>query len=208
MLAKRWPLAVGAMLAVAMLVTPFGQSRVKDTPHNIHGTNGVEVSGGEVCRPCHTPHNGDPDIGYLWNHTLTDATYTLHDDADVASVMSSSSRLCLSCHDGTVALDAFGGSAGTVFMDGADDFGTDLTNHHPIGVDYPTNAFRYNQPDENGNITDPEETPDGSSAHLEEGKVQCASCHFAHGSRDSRGMFLRVDNHGSALCMTCHKTPG
>ncbi|MCA8960628.1 MAG: hypothetical protein KDC38_08955, partial [Planctomycetes bacterium] len=53
-----------------------------------------------------------------------------------------------------------------------------------------------------------DETPAGSSAHLEDGRVQCVSCHFAHGSRAAYGMFLRVDNTGSALCMTCHLAPG
>ena len=43
---------------------------------------------------------------------------------------------------------------------------------------------------------------------FEDGKVQCGSCHYAHGSRATYGMFLRVDNTGSALCMTCHIVPG
>ena len=34
------------------------------------------------------------------------------------------------------------------------------------------------------------------------GKVQCASCHDAHGTANS--MFLRVTSTGSALCLACH----
>ena len=198
---------VVAVVAVASLPLTL-LSRVKDTPHNLHGKNGIAVENQEVCRPCHAPHNASAEIGFLWNHALSDAAWTLHDDADPASVMNGTSRLCLSCHDGTVALDSYGGLTGTNFIDGDDNLGTDLTTSHPIGVDYPTNAFSYNQPDAEGNIVDPDETPDGSSAHLEDGKVQCVSCHFAHGSRAPYGMFLRVDNTGSALCMTCHRTPG
>jgi predicted CXXCH cytochrome family protein len=196
------------LLLAAALIPMIGQSRVKDTPHNLHGSNGIAVPNAEVCRPCHTPHNASTEVGYLWNHALSTAAWTLHDDADPASIMSSSSRLCLSCHDGTVALDSYGGGTGTNFIDGDDNLGTDLTTTHPIGVDYPTNANRYNQPDASGNIVDPVETPAGQSAHLEDGKVQCSSCHFAHGSRAAYGMFLRVDNTGSALCMTCHRSPG
>ena len=196
------------LLAIAVVLPLTLQSRVKDTPHNLHGTNGVTVPNQEVCRPCHTPHNSDTTVGYLWNHALSAGGWTLHDDADPASLLSSSSVLCLSCHDGTVAIDSFGGATGSRFLSGTKNLGTALTNDHPIGVDYPTDAFAYNQPDGDGNVVDPVETPAGMSAHLEDGKVQCGSCHFAHGSRAPYGMFLRVDNTGSALCMTCHITPG
>lgn len=193
----------------AALVLPLAlQSRVKDTPHKLTGTNGVAVPNQEVCRPCHTPHNASTEVGYLWNHQLSTATWTLFDDADPASVNSSSSRLCLSCHDGTVAIDSYGGLNGTVFLSGKKNLGTNLTTTHPIGVAYPTNANQYNQPDATGAIRDAVETPAGQSAGLEDGKIQCASCHFAHGSRAAYGMFLRVDNTGSALCMTCHRAPG
>ena len=66
----------------------------------------------------------------------------------------------------------------------------------------------FNIPDASGNVRDAVVTPAGQSAHVEDGKVQCGSCHYAHGSRASYGMFLRVDNTGSALCMTCHTGPG
>lgn len=196
-----------AALGVALLPLTV-QSRVKDTPHKLTGTHGIAVEHDEICRPCHTPHNASTEVGYIWNHALSTATWTLHEDADPASVMSSASRLCLSCHDGTVALDSYGGKTGTVFMSGDEKLGTDLINDHPIGVTYPVPSTRYNQPDANGNIVDPVETPAGQSAHLDDGKVQCTSCHYAHGSRAAYGKFLRVDNTGSKLCMTCHIGPG
>jgi predicted CXXCH cytochrome family protein len=191
-----------ALLPVAV------QSRVRDTPHNLHGSNGISVPNQEVCRPCHAPHNASTEIGFLWNHGLSAGGWTLWEGADANSVFSSSSRLCLSCHDGTVAIDTYGGATGTHFMDGRDNLGTNLSNSHPIGVLYPTTASRYTQPDANGAIAEPGITPTGQSAALEEGRVQCSSCHYAHGSRATYGMFLRVDNTGSQLCMTCHKAPG
>ncbi len=201
-------LSVSLILALSPVVV---LSRVKDTPHKLTGTNGIAVPNAEICRPCHTPHNASTEVGYIWNHQLSTATWTLHEDADPASVNSSASRLCLSCHDGTVAIDSYGGLTGTVFMGTVSprkNLGTNLTNTHPIGVLYPTST-RYNQPDAvTGNIVDPVETPAGQSAHLEDGRVQCTSCHYAHGSRAAYGMFLRVDNTGSALCMTCHIGPG
>lgn len=196
------------VVAVGLGLLPLAvESRVKDTPHRITGTNGIAVPNEEVCRPCHTPHNASTEIGFLWNHALSNGGWTLYADADSASVFSSSSRLCLSCHDGTVAIDSYGGVTGSVFMSGNDNLGTNLTNMHPIGVSYPTSA-RYNQPDAQGHIVDSIETPTGQYAELEDGRIQCASCHLAHGSRAAYGMFLRVDNTGSKLCMTCHVGPG
>ena len=76
-----------------------------------HDFSGEGWSGGEICLPCHTPHNADttePDAP-LWNHAVTSALYTLYDSPtmDVAPEQPRpASKLCLSCHDGTVALDS------------------------------------------------------------------------------------------------------
>ena len=194
-------------VAVGAIAVPVAlQSRVKDTPHKITGTNGIAVEHDEICRPCHAPHNTDKTMGFLWNHTTSTGPWTLN-EGDAAN-LSNGSKACLSCHDGTVAIDSYGGKTGSVKMTGSSLLGTDLSNSHPIGVEYPTSSSRYNQPDASGNIKDPTETPAGQSAGLEDGRIQCGSCHRAHGSRASYGMFLRVDNTGSALCMTCHISPG
>ncbi len=199
---------LGAFAVVGVLLPVVLHSRVKDTPHKLTGVGGVVVANQEICRPCHTPHNASTVVGYLWNHDLSAGGWTLHTGADSASVLNSTSRLCLSCHDGTVAIDSYGGLTGTVFLSGTRNLGSDLTTSHPIGVDYPTDPSAYNQPDANGDVIDTIETPAGQSAHIEDGKVQCGSCHFAHGSNAPFGMFLRVDNTGSRLCMTCHVSPG
>jgi predicted CXXCH cytochrome family protein len=199
------------VLGLGLAIVPVAVSRVKDTPHKLDGTNGVTVAHNEVCRPCHTPHNAIKGVEPIWNHTLSTATWTIDDDADLTSINSSSSRLCLSCHDGTVALDSYGGAKGNVFINngvvGGKNLGTDLTTSHPIGVVYNKDNHGFNLPDANGAIVD-KLTPAGQSAQLEDGKVQCGSCHYAHGSRAPYGMFLRVDNTGSQLCMTCHTGPG
>jgi predicted CXXCH cytochrome family protein len=203
----RYLMWVVATIALVLLFY-FGMAMaaVKDTPHRLDGTNGVAVPNQEVCRPCHTPHNASTEVGYLWNHELSQASWTLHEDADQESVLSSSSRLCLSCHDGTVAIDSYGGLSGFNYMAPTDkrNLGVDLSNDHPIGVSYPTDAQNYNQPNASGHIVDSVETPTGQHATLEDGMVQCSSCHMAHGSNADYGMFLRVDNTGSRLCMTCH----
>jgi predicted CXXCH cytochrome family protein len=206
---KAIKITVAVAFALGLIAVPVAlQSRIKDTPHKLTGTHGITVTHDEVCRPCHTPHRASTEAEFLWNHKLTDMAWTIDADADKTSMQNSSTRLCMSCHDGTVAIDSYGGATGTVFLTGNTLVGTDLTTSHPVGVTYPIGTTQYNQPDASGNIRDATETPTGQSAHLEDGKVQCGSCHFAHGSRATYGMFLRVDNTGSKLCMTCHVGPG
>ncbi len=66
---------------------------------------------GEVCVYCHTPHgaSGQVDVP-LWNRTINTGIYQLYDQ-DLASGQTplqpgSSSLTCLSCHDGTIAIDS------------------------------------------------------------------------------------------------------
>lgn len=228
-------LKVAAIMALVAVLPLALQSKVKDTAHNLNLAKTSQPGGtNQVCLPCHTPHFSQRDATsgeasqYLWNHELSAGGWDLHAGADMDSVMNSGSRLCLSCHDGSVALDAFGLpetantngekpiSPGTVFIRAQKQIGPDLTNHHPIGVEYPLGNDRYEQP----TISDPSDPSfdadfsvtssdaglsDPVGAHLVDSKVQCESCHFAHGSRatDTR-MFLRVDNSESKLCSQCH----
>jgi predicted CXXCH cytochrome family protein len=197
-----WGLSALSVLALVFFLPLSIQSRVKDTPHNLNTQGGITVPNSEVCRPCHTPHNAIAGEPALWNHTLSTAAWTLHDGA-TADTLSHGSKMCLSCHDGTVALDSYGGATGTQFIGGTENLGTDLVRSHPVGVEYPTST-RYNQPDADGHVVDPVETPAGTYGNIVDGRVQCESCHYAHGSRAAYGMFLRIDNTGSAMCMTCH----
>lgn len=68
---------------------------------------------GEVCVYCHTPHGADPSVP-LWNRLLYTGSYTLYDSTVSATFdatpeqpsLTSVTRMCLSCHDGTIAIDA------------------------------------------------------------------------------------------------------
>ncbi|MGE5319670.1 MAG: hypothetical protein ACM3KD_05780, partial [Hyphomicrobiaceae bacterium] len=126
----------------------------------------------QVCVFCHTPHAATPGVAPLWNRKLSSQTYTPYTsetlDAKVIQGQlqqpGGSSKLCLSCHDGTLAignvnvLNGAGSPAqqGTVpiAMQGVDASGTmpggpsgelsgftrklgvDLTNDHPISITY------------------------------------------------------------------------
>ena len=116
-------------IGLGILVLPVAlQSRVKDTVHNLN-QSGFTVPNAEVCRPCHAPHNTKAlEVGALWNHDLSGGGWGLYADADANSVFSGASRLCLSCHDGTVALDSYGGATGSQHILGSENLGKFLAS--------------------------------------------------------------------------------
>ena len=94
----------------------------------------------EICIFCHAPHNNANVAGdVLWNHALSTATYTLYSSPSMNATVTQPggvSKLCLSCHDGTVAIDSYGARTGTNFVTGGKNLGTNFSNDHPIGITY------------------------------------------------------------------------
>jgi len=164
---------------------------------------------GEICIVCHTPHDADATVADapLWNHQTTSATFTVYTsgtlDATVAQP-DGSSKLCLSCHDGTVAVDNFGGNTtGTEFVTGADLIGTDLSNDHPVSFTYDAALASTD-----GGLYDPTTQNSGLGGTIEDdmlisGKLQCASCHDVHNGSGVANLLVK-NNGASALCLTCH----
>ncbi len=167
------------------------------------GWNGT----GEICVVCHAPHNNLNAAGeLLWNHTESTATYTVYSSPTfgqtAANPPSGASKLCLSCHDGTVALDSFGGATGGTFIGGGALLGTDLSNDHPISFPYTTAGEELNPTTATVNYAD---GTTGTIADLLFGAdVECSSCHDVHNTKSNGGKLLLVDNAASALCLTCH----
>jgi len=166
---------------------------------------------GEICVVCHTPHNAVTGLtAPLWNHEVTTTTFTLYTNTvspsfdATASQPDGTSKLCLSCHDGTVAMDNFGGqSGGTDFMSGSDKLGTDLSNDHPISFTYDaalatTDGGLFNPITENSGLGG---TIDADL--LLANKLQCSSCHDVHNGSGVAKLLVK-SNAGSALCLTCH----
>lgn len=187
---SRWGAASAGFLAALFLALSGPASAgIADTKHNLGsgpgpaGRNQVSDTA-EICVFCHTPHGGATGAPVpLWNKRLGvggapagGGSYTTYDtlqtpslDGTVAQV-GSVSMACLSCHDGTQAMDnvinapgsggvvanggdgtnngndgrGFGWSGTRVttagVMQNADGYianlGTDLTNDHPIGIQY------------------------------------------------------------------------
>lgn len=189
-------------LCLALTSLSFGQ--ITGTAHDFQGDT---WSGGEICVVCHTPHLANTAISApLWNHTVTTTTFTTYDsntlDATTAAP-SGESLLCLSCHDGTVALDSYGLAPTTTTYIGTA-FGTNLNAHHPISFTYDATLATAD-----GELYDPGTQSSGitggstiTADMLFNDSMECASCHDVHGT-GINGLLLK-SNSGSALCLTCH----
>jgi Doubled CXXCH motif (Paired_CXXCH_1) len=243
-------LLAGLMAGAMMACVPVAQATIIGSTHDFSssGTAGAQsqmgiatfVWGGETntyqnpCQVCHIPHKAAlPSAANapLWNHAVaTNATtkYVTYDQAGSATFNSlglgaltlGSSVACLSCHDGSIAINqsygktTFNGNGGVgtnapsfaieVYNPGDGKFdsgGTYLTRMHPIGVSYSAAA-----------AADPDLNPVASLPYAQMLKgisksVECASCHDIHrtiGASATVSHDLIVDLNGGQLCLTCH----
>ncbi len=195
-----------ALLVLGVASAAVGQTIV-NSEHDFSGDSWNNT--GEICVVCHTPHNGDVSVADapLWNHEVTVAAHTPYSSSTLDATVGApdaSSKLCLSCHDGTVALDNFGGTTnGTNFISGSADFGTDLSNDHPISFTYDAALATAD-----GELEDPTTASSGlggtiTADMLLGGQLECASCHDVHNSTGLANLLL-INNNNSDLCLTCH----
>lgn len=221
---------IAAMLVILPLAVLAAApvSDVAATRHNLSSSSTGTVSttdSDQICVFCHTPHGASNITGApLWNRQLSDtATYTLYTSDSLDATLEQpggSSKLCLSCHDGAMAIGKVNvlnaATDVTLTMTGTDpdgsmpagsgaqtgftrDLGVDLSNDHPISFTY----------DDSLALTDGELHAPSSSPHianripgtappaipLENDQLQCISCHDPH-IKDSLGSdikFLRMN---------------
>ncbi|HLP76862.1 MAG TPA: cytochrome c3 family protein [Candidatus Paceibacterota bacterium] len=191
------------LAAAAVIVVPsLSQAGISGTDHDLStkqwGTD-------QQCVFCHTPHNAKASGSVpLWNHTTTTATFTPYASSTLNATVGQPagiSKACLSCHDGSIAIDAFGGNTGSHLLTGSANFGTDLSNDHPISFTYNAALATADSglvtPQADGKWVDA-----GHTIPLYNGQLECASCHNPHS--DTYKPFLRKSNAGSALCLSCH----
>ena len=256
---RRYAALILALIG-AMVVGPAGAATVSDvagTVHNLSVTGPGTVTANtetQICVFCHTPHNAEPAPGApLWNRKLSGQVYELYSSASLDATglnqPGGSSKLCLSCHDGTLALgtvnvlngqaDVTIGLTGTAadgtMPAGAGELtgftrriGTNLTNDHPISF-----VFDSNLASTDGELRDPAASPHIGNrvagqrpppVPLENGQVQCVSCHDPH-LRDTdptiNRKFLRLnrfqltqplggafDQANDIVCLGCHDKLG
>jgi len=198
-----------------------------------------------ICIYCHAPHNtyrlfGTAGAGPeapelydylpLWNHELEAVpTFVMYDNGPGAPfagmkasqailngmIPGSSSMLCLSCHDGNIAVNSWGNSdqrsgsqsSGGSTMTPAYTIGQDgyLGNHHPIGFDYDAVAAIDTE------IRDADATNLTGTTTIRDHlyadgnvKMECATCHSVHNKGNDGEALLWRSDQNSELCLTCH----
>jgi predicted CXXCH cytochrome family protein len=212
------------VISIIVLAVTAGGG-VKDTKHNFtspaSSPNAYFFGTRQVCVFCHTTHNGDQTMGALWNHeTNPSQSYDMYDSPTIDMPQSNSphkgSLVCLSCHDGTIAVNSLNnlpgpegagnfGTPGGSALDGAGRLttssdayvGTDLSDDHPVGITYNASL------DPTGFVAKTGDTAAYPDRLLSEGLyVECISCHNPHD--DTYSDFLVESNANSDLCTRCH----
>ena len=228
-----------AMIALAMVGGFYGYlyadgsgAGLRYSPHDF-SADAWNQRQGEMCRTCHVPHDhgrtlaiqaGIETSGLLWNHLLSSVTYTLYSSPTLTGAIgqpTGTAKMCLGCHDGTVALEAMdsksdGSHVPTTYIQDVNAgyrvpgtaMGSSLQGTHPISVTYdvadtglkPTSDLMGGS----GTIASLLDGGDG-------GKVQCATCHDVHdasGESIAGTHLLRVKTSDAAnpsgLCVVCH----
>lgn len=198
---------IGFIILTGIYFIADSQSIV-DTKHNlsVSGPGTVKAVGeSEICLFCHTAHNSKP-LSPLWNRNDPGSTYTLYSSSTMQALPSQptgSSILCLSCHDGTIALgsvlsrSSIISFASAVNMPvGPSNLSTDLRNDHPISFTYDAALATVN-----GQLKNPATLP--SQVKLENNQLQCTSCHDPH--KNIYTDFLVASSQNSNLCNACHQ---
>ncbi len=137
-----------------------------------------------------------------WVNSWESTVYVTYSSSSIDALMgqpSNSSKMCLSCHDGTVATDDQGGKG----MSQSSILGTNLSRNHPISFTYDI-MLAY----KDKGLHDPTSAASGlgstiSKDMLVNGKLECISCHDAHAMRGTKNLLLK-SNYRSRLCLTCH----
>ncbi len=198
-----------------VLATLFGggasaqQLSVVNSPHDLSAGSTSAIRAAtedQVCIFCHTPHNASP-VGALWNRALSTQAYTVYTSRALNAKPgqpTGSSKLCLSCHDGTIALGTvlskgepiqmMGGV--TTIPSGRSNLGTDLRDDHPISFQFDSSLVSKDQ-----KLRQPGGLPHEIKLDANR-ELQCTSCHDAH--NNAFGKFLVMRNTNSELCISCH----
>jgi predicted CXXCH cytochrome family protein len=208
-----------------------------------------------LCIFCHAPHHAyrlstattgtgviaPEDYTYLplWNHDVTNQVFQEYyngpdqpidgmkraQSIDFFDRIGSVSLLCLSCHDGTVAVNSYGNAPQDVrsISTGAQTMGLQyriggdgyLANHHPIGFYYdavaavdweiiPSDLAIYEHDLDIVVGANPAYPVTPVNTVLPGGKMECNSCHAVHNKGNSGEKLLYVSDQNSNLCFSCH----
>lgn len=204
------------ILALGAIYAGYAADNVANTKHNL-GSSGTgtytTTSTTQICFPCHIPHASPVIAAPLWNRTLTPQNYIMYNsstfDMPSPSYPSTMSLLCLGCHDGVLSLEPYkkpAGEGGTWTWPNGDKIantssayiGIDLSNDHPISVQYDTSKDPAFYEPVNGKVGNLPLYLTGGNLY-----VECATCHNPHDN--TYKPLLRMSNSYSSMCTECHK---
>ncbi|MBI4718289.1 MAG: cytochrome c3 family protein [Planctomycetes bacterium] len=179
---------------------PVGELRrgVLGSKHDFSAITGSAV---DACSACHVPHlqairprEGDGSGAALELFRIAGQREVL---VPGRYMPGTSSLICLSCHNGTIAASTIGTSH--ALMDGNAEtlggLGGFTARDHPVGVEYPEGGKGYHPR---------ARVLAGGRVRLPEGRIECISCHDPHNAAGVEKM-LAMPNRRSALCLTCHQ---
>lgn len=156
--------ALALVTVAAAAVTTAGANQgdpgtgIVNSPHDMRMVTGGPATDAynRVCAFCHTPHHSqlpqNPDDYYpLWSRQIDNTTFqpyvssTMNSADYNADIAVGPTRLCMSCHDGSIAVDQHYGTSsgsGKILLEngynspGVGQGATSLTNDHPVGMNY------------------------------------------------------------------------
>jgi len=233
---------LSALVAASASIAHAGAaagSGIYMSPHDIRNSMNLTETQDRLCAYCHTPHHAlDQTLGPLWSHavsTETPAAYSSpsFDSKGIAinDPYIGDTRLCMSCHDGTVAVDSYYGNTGsnyiptgTGFMDNPN-LGTNMSQTHPIGFLFSEALAK--SPNLNsglttgspylGNTSNPPVTVGSRLWGGTSGYMTCRTCHDVHNQKNQTAnsikagtphFFILGGQLNSGLCITCHNQAG
>lgn len=207
---------LGSLIAVCatwLTASSLADDRVINSKHDLSrfGPGPIRaVEEGEVCIFCHAPHNASP-AAPLWNRYNPMTYYRVYRSDTLQARVDQpgpESKLCLSCHDGSIALGLTLDRpltdpilmTHTYMPTGPSNLTNDLSDDHPVG-------FRYDRALSN---RDPQiRVPQLVDHRIKlgpRGEVECTACHDPH--NNELGNFLRLPDREGVLCTMCHQMKG
>lgn len=208
-----------AIIATLMMLASLMQARAEsviNSKHNLStsGQGAIKAATeSRVCIFCHSSHNASKE-GPLWNHETTAERFVTYDRSTMqgrAEQPNGATKLCLSCHDGTIAVGAVKGldrpiemrnvgGKGEIPANRTSHIGTDLSGTHPVSVKYQQSQAASKQ-----HLRWPPVDPEGRVGTDADGYVQCTACHDPHDdSRSERYPFWNKKTFDE-VCDVCHQ---
>lgn len=201
--------------AATMVIGTVQAAELLGSPHDLsvtatvgQGEVGIADRTGRVCAFCHTPNTANSrSFGSQW-HTSDSTThddfvvYRSSTDSGGTVALGARSLVCLSCHDGTIAVDNYARPPGSgtepwnspgiytfafpkahLDVDRSDSpamasLRQDTSNDHPVGFTYATSAAEH--PESGGGIRAEPRRTGALGPVLFAGQLECASCHNLH----------------------------